>query len=31
VAAQAKVWVYGCSLAGVVGSNPAGGVFCVVR
>jgi len=26
VAAQSKVWVCGCLLAGIVGSNPAGGM-----
>ena len=26
VAARSKVWVYGRSLAGIVGSNPAGGM-----
>jgi len=26
VAAPAKVWVYGRSLAGIAGSNPAGGM-----
>jgi len=26
VAAQFKVWVYSCSLAGIVGSNPTGGM-----
>jgi hypothetical protein len=38
VAARSKAWVYVRSLAGIVGSNPAGGmdvfnllVLCVVR
>ena len=38
VAARSKAWVYGRSLAGIVGSNPSGGmdvclfwVLCVVR
>ena len=38
VAARSKAWVYGRSLAGIVGSNPAEGmdvclrwVLCVVR
>jgi len=38
VAARSKAWVYGRSIAGIVGSNPAGGmvvslcwVLCVVR
>ena len=38
VAARPNAWVYGHSLAGIVGSNPAGGmdvglcwVLCVVR
>ena len=32
VAARSKAWVYGRSLAGIVGSNPAGGMdVCVVR
>jgi hypothetical protein len=36
VTARSKAWVYGRSLAGIVGSNPAGGmsivsVVCVVR
>ena len=38
VAARSKAWVCGHSLAGIVGSNPAGGVnvcllrvLCVVR
>ena len=38
VAARSKAWVYGDSLAGIVGSNPAGAmdarlclVLCVVR
>jgi hypothetical protein len=26
VAARSKVWTCGCSLAGIVGSNPAGGM-----
>ena len=26
VAVRSKVWVYGRSLAGIVGSNPAGGM-----
>ena len=26
VAARSKAWVYGCSLAGIAGSNPAGGM-----
>jgi hypothetical protein len=26
VAARSKVWVFGCSLAGIVGSNSAGGI-----
>jgi len=26
VTARSKVWVYGHSLAGIVGSNPAGGM-----
>jgi hypothetical protein len=26
VAARSKAWVCGCSLAGIVGSNPAGGL-----
>jgi hypothetical protein len=26
VAAQSKAWVYGRSLAGIVGSNPAGDI-----
>ena len=26
VAARSKTWVYGRSLAGIVGSNPAGGM-----
>ena len=26
---QSKAWVYGCSLAGVAGSNPAGGMMSV--
>jgi len=26
VAARSKAWVYGLSLAGIVGSNPAGGM-----
>ena len=31
VAARSKAWVYGRSLAGIVGSNPAGGMdVCVV-
>ena len=31
VAARYKVWVYGRSLTGIVGSNPAGGMdVCVV-
>ena len=30
MAARSKAWVYGRSLAGIVGSNPAGGVdVCV--
>jgi hypothetical protein len=38
VAARSKAWVYGRSIAGIVGSNPTGdmdvcllGVLCVVR
>ena len=35
VATQSKMWVYGRPLAGIVGSNPAGGMdvrlVCVVR
>jgi len=38
VAAQTKAWVCGCSLTGIAGSNPAGGMdvcrmwmWCVVR
>jgi hypothetical protein len=27
VAARSKTWVCGCSLAGIVGSNPAGGIY----
>jgi hypothetical protein len=31
VAVRSKAWVYGCSLTGIVGSNPAGGMdVCVV-
>jgi hypothetical protein len=31
LAARSKVWVWGRSLAGIVGSNPAGGMdVCVV-
>jgi len=30
VAARSKAWVYGRSFAGIVGSNPAGGMdFCL--
>jgi hypothetical protein len=29
VAARSKVWVYGRSIAGIVGSNPAGGWMSV--
>jgi len=29
VAARSKAWVYGCSFAGIVGSNPAGVVSFV--
>jgi hypothetical protein len=29
VAAQSKAWVYGRSLAGIAGSNPAGGHGCL--
>ena len=31
MAARSKAWVYGCSLAGNAGSNPAGGIdVCLV-
>ena len=26
MAERSKAWVYGCSLAGIAGSNPAGGM-----
>ena len=29
MAARSKAWVYGCSLAGIVGSIPAGGHGCL--
>ena len=29
VAARSKAWVYGCSLAGIAGSNPAGDMVAI--